>query len=126
MGLRLTYSTTGGLLVAALSSHLESNIVGGVALDLDGTGGLVVEVLVQQLQRDNSISNRCVSCFPADLRDSLMREISDWRWSRNSWGRACRLKCSLGRIAYRELTSLADLEISEKAGTDILGEGMKG
>lgn len=46
-----TYSTAGGLLVAALASDLEGNIVGGVALDLDGAGRQVVEVLVQQLER---------------------------------------------------------------------------
>ena len=49
VGSKGTYSSAGGLLVAALSGHLESNIVGGVALDLDGTGGKVVEVLVEQL-----------------------------------------------------------------------------
>lgn len=36
--------------MAALASHLEGNIVGGVALDLDGTGRQVVEVLVEQLE----------------------------------------------------------------------------
>lgn len=35
--------------MTALASDLEGDIVGGVALDLDGTGGQVVEVLVQQL-----------------------------------------------------------------------------
>lgn len=44
-----TYSTAGGLVVAALASDLEGYIVGSVALDLDGTGREVVEVLVQQL-----------------------------------------------------------------------------
>lgn len=37
--------------MAALASDLEGDIVGGVALDLDGTGREVVEVLAQQLQR---------------------------------------------------------------------------
>lgn len=45
-----SYRARGGLVVAALASHLEGNIVGGVALDLDGTGGQVVEVLVEQLK----------------------------------------------------------------------------
>lgn len=36
--------------MAALASHLEGNIVGGVALDLDGAGRQVVEVLVEQLE----------------------------------------------------------------------------
>lgn len=48
-----TYSSAGSLLVAALSVDLESNIVGGVALDLDGAGGQVIEVLVQQLQQNS-------------------------------------------------------------------------
>jgi hypothetical protein len=36
--------------VAALAGDLEGNIVWGVALDLDGAGGQVVEILVQQLE----------------------------------------------------------------------------
>lgn len=35
--------------MAALASDLESNIVGGVALDLYGTSREVVEVLVEEL-----------------------------------------------------------------------------
>lgn len=35
--------------MTALASDLEGDIVGGVALDLDGAGGDVVEVLVEQL-----------------------------------------------------------------------------
>ena len=35
--------------MAALASDLEGNIVGGVALDLEGTGREVVEVLVEEL-----------------------------------------------------------------------------
>lgn len=45
-----SYRAGSGLLVAALASNLEGNIVGGVALDLDGGGGEVVEVLVEQLE----------------------------------------------------------------------------
>jgi hypothetical protein len=37
--------------MAALAGDLESNIVGGVALDLDGAGREVVKVLVQQLRK---------------------------------------------------------------------------
>ena len=44
-----TYRTSGDLVVAALAGHLEGDVVGGVALDLDGTGRKVVEVLVQEL-----------------------------------------------------------------------------
>jgi len=35
--------------VAALAGHLEGNIVWGVALDFEGAGGEVVEVLVEKL-----------------------------------------------------------------------------
>lgn len=45
----ITYSAAGGLLVAALAGNLEGNIVGSVALDLDGAGRGVVEVLVEKL-----------------------------------------------------------------------------
>lgn len=48
-GARQTYSTASGLVVAALAGDFEGNIVGGVALDLNGAGREVVEVLVQQL-----------------------------------------------------------------------------
>jgi len=44
-----TYGAASGLLVAALASDLEGNIVGGVALELNGTSRKVVEVLVEQL-----------------------------------------------------------------------------
>lgn len=36
--------------MAALASHLEGDIVGGVALDLEGSGREVVEVLVEELE----------------------------------------------------------------------------
>jgi hypothetical protein len=49
--IRATHSSAGGLLMAALAGHLEGHIVGGVALDLDGTGGQVVEVLVEELNK---------------------------------------------------------------------------
>jgi hypothetical protein len=35
--------------MAALAGHLEGNIVGGVALDLEGTSRQVVEILVEEL-----------------------------------------------------------------------------
>jgi hypothetical protein len=47
---RITYGTAGDLVVAALAGHLEGNIVGGVALDLNGTSIQVIEVLVQELE----------------------------------------------------------------------------
>jgi hypothetical protein len=48
--LGVTYSTAGGLIVAVLASDLEGNIVGGVALELDGGSRHVVEILVQELE----------------------------------------------------------------------------
>ena len=46
-----TYRSAGDLVVAALAGHLECNIVGGVALDLEGSGRQVVEILVEELER---------------------------------------------------------------------------
>lgn len=45
----MTYSASGSTLMAVLAGDLEGDIVGGVALDLEGAGGQVVEVLVEQL-----------------------------------------------------------------------------
>lgn len=45
-----TYSTGGGVVVGRLASHLEGDIVGGVALELKGRGRAVVEVLVDKLE----------------------------------------------------------------------------
>jgi hypothetical protein len=45
----VAYSARGGLLVRALASDLEGNIVGSVALYFKGSGGKVVEVLVEKL-----------------------------------------------------------------------------
>lgn len=106
-----SYRARGGLVVAALASHLEGNIVGGVALDLDGTGREVVEVLVEQLEEERSVS-RTLSRELALTPAQRLVEVS---------GRA---KAGEGGGAA-ELTSLADLEMSEKAGIDILvgGEG---
>ena len=49
-GLVCTYRAAGGIVVAALASDLEGDIVGGVALDLEGAGRQVVEVLVEELE----------------------------------------------------------------------------
>lgn len=46
----MTYRAGGDLVVAALAGDLEGDIVGGVVLDLDGAGGEVVEVLVEELE----------------------------------------------------------------------------
>lgn len=45
-----TYRAAGGVVMAALAGHLEGNIVGGVALDLEGASREVVEVLVEELE----------------------------------------------------------------------------
>jgi hypothetical protein len=42
--------------VAALASDLEGNVVRGVALDLEGAGGEVVEVLVEELESAESVN----------------------------------------------------------------------
>jgi hypothetical protein len=42
--------------VSGLSGDLEGNVVGGVALELEGRGGLVVEVLVDELDNAQNIS----------------------------------------------------------------------
>jgi hypothetical protein len=44
-----TYSSRGGLLVAGLAGHLEGDAIGGSVLELEGGGGEVVEILVQEL-----------------------------------------------------------------------------
>jgi len=44
-----TYRAAGSLVMAALAGHLEGDIVGGVALDLEGTSREMVEVLVEEL-----------------------------------------------------------------------------
>lgn len=41
--------------MGALSGDLEGNAVGGLALHLEGGGGDMVEVLVQQLYRNISL-----------------------------------------------------------------------
>ena len=46
---RKTYSSRGDLLVAGLASHLEGDAIGSGVLELEGGGGQVVEVLVEEL-----------------------------------------------------------------------------
>lgn len=55
---RVTYGSAGGLVVAALASHLEGDIVRGVALDLEGAGRQVVEVLVKELDRERDTNGK--------------------------------------------------------------------
>lgn len=77
-----TYRAAGGIVVGALASDLEGNIVGGVALDLDGAGREVVEVLVQELEAQRQSSESCAfvgelsrnaaspsASFPGRVRD---------------------------------------------------------
>jgi hypothetical protein len=86
--------------MAALAGDLEGDIVGGVALDLEGAGREVVEVLVEKLAED---SQRCViRAFVGAL-------------SRN----AAPATASFSELGVAH-TSLAALAISEKAGTDML------
>jgi hypothetical protein len=59
-GERGTYSSARGLLVARLAGNLEGNIVGGVALDLEGGSRQVVEVLVQKLKKGSQSSSPSV------------------------------------------------------------------
>ena len=47
----ISYQTAGSRLVCALSSNLECDIVWGIALDLESGCGLVVEVLVEELDK---------------------------------------------------------------------------
>ena len=103
----LTYCAAGCLVVAALAVDLEGNIVGGVALDLDGAGGQVVEVLAEQLEKKGG--QRWATGVEKGSEGGLDK------------------KCRSGRALIQVspelvivLTSLAALEISWKAGTDIV------
>lgn len=53
---RGTYSSRGGLLVAGLASHLEGNAIGGSVLELEGSGGEVIEILVEELHAVYQVS----------------------------------------------------------------------
>lgn len=61
------YRAGGVLLVGALAGHLEGDIVGRDALDLDGAGRDMVEVLVEQLELELFALAVCISqlglCF---------------------------------------------------------------
>lgn len=50
----MQYQSAGGTLVCALAGDLEGDIVGGVALDLESGCRQVVEVLVEQLGKENN------------------------------------------------------------------------
>lgn len=67
-----TYRAASGVVVAALASDLEGNIVGGVALDLDGAGGQVVEVLVEELDSQVRTVSPSFMLFP--MRGKLGRQ----------------------------------------------------
>lgn len=81
------YRARSGLLVAALASNLEGNVVGGVALDLDGGGGEVVEVLVEQLEGQTrklakmphtAMTAARIGAFPASSDRVEAGERSQW------------------------------------------------
>ena len=111
---RKTYSTAGGLFVAALASDLESNIVGSVALDLDGASREMVEVLVQQLST-GMISRAAFTNGCCEGNSAIGKQIAQ-----------C-LGVGGVRLSGRDRrTSLADLEISAKAGTDMMGDVCSG
>ena len=64
-------SAGGGLLVGALSGDLEGDTVGGLALHLEGGGGDMVEVLVQQLETRISLRRSSIEmaqCCAVDAR----------------------------------------------------------
>ena len=94
--------------MAALASDLEGDIVGGVALDLEGAGRQVVEILVEELE------GHCQSMM---LRRWGGSSSGKWRLSAHT-----RTPMQGPRAAGRHFarTSFAALEISWKAGTDIL------
>jgi hypothetical protein len=49
--------------VAGLASHLEGNAIGGGVLELKGSGGEVVEILVEELYTAKS---RLATCCNSD------------------------------------------------------------
>ncbi len=107
----LTYSAASDLLVAAFARHLESNIVGSIALDLEGAGREVVEVLVKKLRRHESLA--------IGVRRRAERGATA--------GNAARQELQSLAVAGVALTSFAALAMSEKAGTDMMevfGDGM--
>ncbi len=50
-GKDFTHGTGGGLLVASLARHLESDAIGSGVLELKGGGREVIEILVEELDR---------------------------------------------------------------------------
>lgn len=48
----MTYGARGGLLVAGLAGHLESDAIGSGVLELNGGGREVVEILVKELEAE--------------------------------------------------------------------------
>jgi hypothetical protein len=87
--------------VAALASDLEGNIVGGVALDLDGSGSEVVEVLVEQLEeKTHRLAKVSRTATPQGELVSSQLPLT-------------RVEAGEERVEHLRLTSLADLAMSE-------------
>jgi hypothetical protein len=93
-----TYSTGGDLVVAGLASDLEGNAIGGSVLELEGGGGQVVEILVEELNRQQE-SQRSVQklrqwAFSTALTKSGGRDTA------RPTARVSELKMRAGREAY--------------------------
>ena len=91
--------------MAALASDLEGDIVGGVALHLEGAGREVVEVLVEELEAHSQSSVFC-----AIVGQALEK-------CRFAASHCARKFLGVASIAH---TSFAALAISWKAGTDMV------
>jgi hypothetical protein len=65
-----TYSSRGGLLVAGLASHLESDAIGSGILELEGGGRQVVEILVEELNREKGHVVSIVALSQKQLRST--------------------------------------------------------
>ena len=112
-----THGGRGGLLVAGLASDLEGDAIGGGVLELKGGGGQVVEVLVEKLQSRRGVlasanrpRSRPLPSRNAELRSSL-----------GPWSSATRKQRARDSRIVGPRTSFADLAMSEKAGTDMMG-----
>lgn len=92
-GRETTYRSAGDLVMAALAGHLEGNIVRGVALDLEGAGRQVVEILVQELERhfcefpihrgaNSSSGEACAKLFKGPEIVENVRHWPTWQYRR--------------------------------------------
>lgn len=115
--------------MAALAGDLESDIVGSVAFDLDGAGREVVEILVQQLPIVRvRLAVLCALCSMLHVLCSMLYAVCAKTARDQVCGKFVDVYNNNGRYSFNNhhvrrgpLTSFAALEISAKAGTDILG-----